>query len=65
MWYNTYCIFIVLKKQDTKTMSRHTIKPHFNIRNVKVWQAGDPDEPHFDENFEIAKYAVFQVGPSI
>ncbi|XP_025097286.1 poly [ADP-ribose] polymerase 4-like [Pomacea canaliculata] len=49
-----------LKKQDTKTMSRHTIKPHFNIRNVKVWQAGDPDEPHFDENFEIAKYAVFQ-----
>nr|KAG5699378.1 hypothetical protein BaRGS_008286 [Batillaria attramentaria] len=40
---------------------KFTTKPSFNIRSVRVWQPAEKDAPKFDEdNYEVAKYAVFQ-----
>ena len=45
------------------SVSRFKSKPSFNVRSVHVWRPGDIEAPQFDEeNFEVAKYVVFEVG---
>ena len=57
--------FLPISAPDGKTQisaSRFKSKPSFSVRSVRVWHPGDVEAPQFDEeNFEVAKYVVFEV----